>query len=339
MRGSYLASGLVALALAIGTSARAADMCPRLRAQQASLEAATRVAAIACNEHMLWYRPFIDTEGRIASATVAEGEARRLDDGATEAWRRVASYWRDSGLLGRMAGFAGAEQCAYAAGDRAPSPACRAFVLDNPWSAAFVSFVLAKADLPGFRVAASHYGYVSDAYLHAETSAFQYLDPATAQPATGDLLCYVRVPGRTYGYAGLVAAMRQGNGPLPMHCDIVVAANPGNDGMAYLVGGNVQQGVTMRLVFVNRTGVLWGLPRRNASNPLCSPDNPTGCSFNRQDWAVLLKLKPAAALARLTRSLPDVRPTALLPEQPACCVHCVVGDTSLTRCPATTPTP
>ena len=48
---------------------------------------------------------------------------------------------------------------------------------------------------------------------------------------------------------------------LNMHCDIVVAANPGGDGRLYLVGGNVLQGVTMRVLPLNRGGAIWGLPQ------------------------------------------------------------------------------
>ena len=95
---------LVALLLLMCSSyacARTApgDACPALRSQLASADQATRIAAIACNEHLLWFRPFIDTEGRLASATVHEAEASHLADGASEPWRRVAGYWRDSGLL------------------------------------------------------------------------------------------------------------------------------------------------------------------------------------------------------------------------------------------------
>jgi len=315
--------------------ALAADACPTLRTQLFAPDVATRVAAAACNENLLWYRPFIDTNGRMASATVAEGESSRLGDGASEAWRRVAVYWRESGLLPQMGGYAGAGECGYASGDRSNSPGCRAFVIDHPWSAAFVSWVMEKAGVPGFRPSASHFDYVREARVHPESSPFLYLDPATTRPAPGDLLCYVRVPGRAYGYAGLAAAIDGGADALNMHCDVVVAASPGNDGKAWMIGGNVQQGVTMRLLNLNRNGLLWSLPRRIDADPPCSPDLPQACNFNRQDWAVLLKLRPAADLARLG---PVQRPVAgpIVP-QPSqqFCVYCVVGaQPPVPRCPA-----
>ncbi|HEY5971639.1 MAG TPA: DUF2272 domain-containing protein [Pseudoxanthomonas sp.] len=323
---------LVPLLMLAATAARAADVCPTARNQQYAADPATRVAAVACNEHMLWYRPFIDRDGRIANTTVMESENHLLDDGASQAWRRVAGYWQESGLLRQMGGSAGAGECGYALGDRHPSPSCRAFVIDNAWSAAFISWVMRKARLPGFRASASHIDYVRDAYLRPETSAYQYLDPVRAKPAIGDLLCYVRGASNTLGYAGLLPLVNGGSG-LAMHCDIVVAANPGNDSTAYLIGGNVQQAVTMRLLPLNRNGEFWSLPQLVDGGMPCSPDNVEACNFNRQDWAVLLKLKSPEVLAQLPAAAPFV-PSSIMPSQPApvCCVHCVVGS-GVPRCP------
>lgn len=330
--GKRILAGLLML---MAMTANAADVCPMARQQQAASDYATRIAAVACNEHMLWFRPFIDTNGRIASSTVVEGEASRLADGGTEAWRRVAGYWHESGLLGQMGNFPGAGECGYATSGRYPSPSCRAFIIDNPWSAAFVSYVMRKAYLPGFQASASHADYVRDAYLQQEQSAFLFLDPAVAKPAAGDLLCYVRVPSRAYGYQGLRQFFDSATGEgLNMHCDIVVAANPDNDGKAYLIGGNVQQAVTMRLLRLNRNGNFWTLPQRFGVDPQCSPDTESSCNFNRQDWAVLLKLKSPSALAQLPRATYGIpASSSLIPgqTQQACCVNCVVGS-GIPRC-------
>jgi len=75
-----------------------------------------------------------------------------------------------------------------------------------------------------------------------------------------------------------------------MHCDVVIAASPGGDGRLYTVGGNVLQGVTLRMLNLNRNGMPWPLPR--GSNAGCTPANEAACNFNRQNWAALLKLKP-----------------------------------------------
>lgn len=323
---------ILAAWLLLAGPVHASDSCPAQRGQPQATGAATRIVSIACVEHVAWYQAFIDRNGRLASASVSEAESTLLADGS-QAWRRVAAYWQESGLLRRMSGFPGAGECAYAGIDARPSPACRGFVVDKPWSAAFVSWVMAKARVPGFRPSESHIRFVRDAVRQPQDSPWEVLDPAIAAPGAGDLLCYIRVPGRTYGHAGLLAAVRADGGGLQMHCEIVVAANLGNDATAYLVGGNVHQGVTMRLLPLNRSGQLWGLATTASVAPPCSPDNQSGCSFNRQDWAALLKLKPPAALA----ALPPPAPVAgwevpATPPAPKCCVYCVLGS-GVPRCP------
>ncbi len=316
-------------------SAHATDACPVLRNRTTAPDVATRIAAVACNEHMLWYRPFIDLKGRLASAAVHEGEAGRLDDGQDVIWRHVARYWRETSLLPSIAHRAGATDCEYVASETYPGTACRGFVIDNPWSAAFVSWVMLKAGVPGFRPDASHLGYVRTAYLRPEASAYEYRDPAQTPPAAGDLLCYVRHSQQAFGHQGLKALLEKPGG-LFMHCDIVVAVNPGNDATAYLVGGNVQQAVTMRMLPLNRNGQFWGLPQRTNDDTPCAPDTESGCNFNRQDWAVLLKLKPPAQLATLPRA-PAIANSSPMPgTAPAqqCCINCVVGS-NVPRCEQT----
>ena len=72
-----------------------------------------------------------------------------LKDGSAP-WRRVAFYWQSSGLLPAMAFKAGASDCSYAAMSLSyPGLGCRGFVIDNPWSAAFISWVMQRAGVPG----------------------------------------------------------------------------------------------------------------------------------------------------------------------------------------------
>jgi len=320
---------LALVLLLLAGSAAAGDPCPQLRGRQADPDVATRVAAVACDEHVRWQRPFIASDGRSASGQLWEGEGRGLLDGGAP-WRQVARYWRDAGLLGRSGG-AGASDCAYAIGNPGyPGLGCRAFVIDTPWSAAFVSWVMQRAGVPGFRGSAGHFDYVRAARRDPAGSPYLLLDPDAAAPAAGDLLCYVRLP-RTYGFAGLLAAIDGGATGLNMHCDVVAAAG-GREGRAYLVGGNVQQAVTMRVLPLNAAGRFWNLPRRTDGDIDCTPDTAAACDFNRQDWAALLRLKPQAELARLGPvSPPTFLPPAAAPQ--ACCVNCVVGG-GVPRCPA-----
>src|SRR5690606_24381274 len=95
--------------LAMPFAAQAA-VCNASAAGMPNATYAQKIAAIACRENTLWYTPFIDADGRLASITVSEGETMALSDGYTPAWKRVADYWRDSGLMGQMASFPGATE-------------------------------------------------------------------------------------------------------------------------------------------------------------------------------------------------------------------------------------
>lgn len=316
--------------LAFAGSTFAADQCPSLRSRQSDPEVATRIAAVACDEHLRWRRPFIGNGGHLASSLLAEGESRGLEGGGAP-WRQVAMYWRDAGLLGQT-GAAGASDCDYAIGNPGyPGLGCRGFVIDNPWSAAFVSWVMRRAGVPRFTFSGGHFDFVRAARLDPAGSPYVFLEPMSATPATGDLLCYVRT-GRVYGHEGLARAIDGGATGLAMHCDIVVAANPGGDARAWLVGGNVQQTVTMRTINLNAGGRFWDLPQRTEGDMECSPDAPAACDLNRQDWAVLLKLKPQAQLAQLGPVAPPSFLPSSMPQQ-ACCVNCVVGS-GIPRCPS-----
>ncbi|NCT71442.1 MAG: DUF2272 domain-containing protein [Xanthomonadaceae bacterium] len=268
------------IVLRYAPDAHATDPCPQLRTQLASDEVATRIAAIACQENHAWFRPFIDADGRAGGQTVYEAENDALADGAP-AWRKVAAYWNGSGL-GSTCGGAGA--------------ACRSFVVDTPWSAAFVSWVMRQARVPGFGASSRHVDYVRAARRASPTAPYRLVAPDEAAPAAGDLLCYVRGQSRALGYPGLLGVLDAGDG-LPMHCDIVVATQ---DGMAWLVGGNVQQTVALRMLRLDAQGRFADLPTRSAGDAPCSPDVPAHCNLNRQDWAALLKLvadRPASLLA------------------------------------------
>ena len=341
-------SALLCCGLLSAVPAMAADPCLKLPAPALrSPEVPARIAAAACEEHRLWYRPLIEADGRIGAMRVREAERSRLANGQP-AWQRVIEYWRGSGLLWR----AGASDCAY--GDL-PMPSCRAFVVDTPWSAAFVSWVMRQAAVPGFGAAASHLDYVRRAYREPFQSPYRVAHPLGAQVRPGDLLCYVRGTARTYGF-GELATLLSGNEPgLAMHCDVVVGIDAGADDTrsAFLVGGNVFDSVTMRRLRLTPSDRFDPLPMRLASDPECTPESPYACDLNRQDWSVLLQLRPAEELAALPPALPmlpatTARPVVVgtpgpeavpatdasrpQPEPARCCNHCD-PEVGLPRCP------
>ena len=79
-----------------------------------------------------------------------------------------------------------------------------------------------------------------------------------------------------------------------------MGANVGGDRTLYLVGGNVLNTVAMRMLPLDRSGHVQLPPPRNGGDtgiePTCSPGREEECSFNRQDWAALLKLTATGPL-------------------------------------------
>lgn len=289
---------------------------------------AAAIVRVACEEHRLWLRPFIDSEGRLAALAMTEAERAQLDDGSTPAWQQVARYWRESGTLSSMAANAGAQSCLVPHGERMRDNDCRAFLLDNPWSAAFVSWVMVRAGVPGFVASPRHMDYIAHAWRQPQRSPYAYADPFVEKPAPGDLLCFLRAGDEGLGAEGLRAAL-SGSGRMPRqsHCEVVLAANPGGDRTLHLIGGNVLNAVVMRQLPLDRSGRLLraageipaadaggnDAAREDAAPAACGPAQPQACDFNRRDWAVLLKLRPQAELEALGPRLPAPAPSAQPP--------------------------
>ncbi len=300
--------------LALAAPAAAMEVCD-LPPRYGLSQSAVAIVRNACDQHWLWFRPFIDRDGRLARQRVTEAENAPLADGQQIAWQRVAGYWRESGNITRLSGTPGAAACSQPPGARYADADCRAFLLDTPWSATFVSWVMVRAGIAGFPASPRHMDYIRAAWRNAAGSPYRMADPATEKPAPGDLLCYVRNQQRSFGYAGLAAALG-GRGPVPpqSHCDIVVAANVGGDRTLYLIGGNVLNAVTLRMLELDRSGRLlpWdeGATPRDEDVDACSPASEDDCSFNRHDWSALLKLQAGDATP-----VPEAVPGA--PETPA----------------------
>lgn len=256
----------------------------------------SRIVQIANREHAAWYQPFIDVNGRLTSRRVAEAERSRLMDGS-EPWERVVAYWRDSGTLSRVFGsYAASYQCQSPLSSSFARNECRSFVIDAPWSAAFISYVMAQAGANGFRHSPSHIDYIRAAYH--DNGPYGFADPNQTAVALGDMLCYVRNNRVVVGYGGLSSFLASSNAGLQSHCDIVVNITPNE---VWLIGGNVANMVTMRKLRLDPQGraILprpisndWVGSDEDGQSPACSPQNEAACSMNRQNWAALLKLKP-----------------------------------------------
>lgn len=218
---------------------------------------AAAIVRTACLEHKAWFQPFIDVDGRLASLTATEAERTRLRDD-TPAWQRVARYWRESGTLSSMIHIPGARSCLYPAAGREADNDCRAYLIDNPWSAAFVSWVMARTPVPGFTGSARHMDYIARTWRDPEGGPYVHVDPFAEKAAPGDLLCYLRDADQALGPEGFRQALAGGRRAMPQrsHCDIVVAADVDGDRTLYLIGGNVFDAVTMRMLPLDADGRL-----------------------------------------------------------------------------------
>jgi hypothetical protein len=284
-------------------NAQAANVCA-FSVQEMEASAAVRIAQIACDEHALWRRPFINAQGRIVRIASMEAENETLADGHTLAWRRVVHYWKASGLLddnvrwekkqialGGNARRNGASDCVGDTQGWAEKASCRAFLIDVPWSATFVSYVMKTAEVPGFLLSSSHFYYIRDAARRPMDGPYRLVDPAMEKPSVGDMVCYLREKRRVYGYRGLTEYLGGTARPFDSHCDIVVGVNIDGDSKLYVIGGNVVQGVTMRKLNLNARGLL-SLPMKKDGDDAIAfaIGDEKDYSVNRQDWAALLKL-------------------------------------------------
>ena len=181
----------------------------------------------------------------------------------------------------------------------------RAAIVDTPWSAAFISYLMKTAGFSRaeFGFSDNHADYVQAAFdtSTAEAAglervdAFRACDVATTRPRAGDLLCATRAAAAgTVKFAGLaaaVAAARAAAQSFPMHCDLVVRADAGGDAKLEVIGGNVVQSVTLSRMSLNAAKLL-GRSHFASMTPGCARSRSAcGESLNRRPWVVLLQYR------------------------------------------------
>ena len=121
----------------------------------------------------------------------------------------------------------------------------------EPWSAAFVSWVMCEAglgDMTQFRRDIAHWTYVDQAIEardgQAPEAAYVAHDTGEVAIRPGDLMCNAR--GRAT-YRLLADRRREQGEQAPLHCDIVVRVDAEARTMA-VIGGNVLNGVSLTIV-------------------------------------------------------------------------------------------
>lgn len=123
----------------------------------------------------------------------------------------------------------------------------------EPWSAAFISFVVKRAALAkSFKFSGRHTTYLSDskrgALANDASFAYWAVPLETAPVRIGDLVGAYRT-GNACGYA--VRTYDSLPGDFCSHCDVVVAIR---NGVAHLLGGNVAQSVSPKSIQLTSDG-------------------------------------------------------------------------------------
>jgi hypothetical protein len=225
------------------------------------------VVAIALREWRLFGQPVDDDPPGTRPPPAPEDKPER-EPGL---WQRVGEYWwvglppgaPESGWTGKH-DAQGLEFPANEDGNYA-------------WSAAFISYVMRIAGAgPRFPYAADHADYIDVAKQMATGATSGWLvsaaRPEAYAPQPGDLICMGRGAAASLRYDDLPAAR------FPAHCDIVVDTTVA--GQIAVIGGNVDDAVTMKHVPVTADGKLAG---------------PDGLVLDtRYPWMTVLRLLIAA---------------------------------------------
>ena len=121
----------------------------------------------------------------------------------------------------------------------------------EPWSAAFVSWVMCEGglgDMNQFARDISHRVYIDQAIRardgQAPDAAFVAHDAGETEIQPGDLLCNAR---GSASYRTLADRRRDTGEYAPLHCDIVVRVDV-QEALFHLIGGNVMNSVTLTIL-------------------------------------------------------------------------------------------
>jgi len=197
---------------------------------------AQAVIAIALREWRLFGQPVDDDPPGSRPPPLPQDKPERMPG----LWQRVGEYWwigQDPGLredawTGKHDAY-GVEFPAQIDGDYA-------------WSAAFISYVMRIAGAgPRFLYSPTHSDYINAAVEGAPYAA-RAERPEQYAPQEGDLICESRTR-RPMHFDDLP------DGRFPAHCDIVVQVAPG---LLTVIGGNVDDAVTMKHVPTTASGML-----------------------------------------------------------------------------------
>jgi hypothetical protein len=133
----------------------------------------------------------------------------------------------------------------------------------QPWSAAFISWVMCEAGLgetAQFHRSIAHREYIDQAIRARDgmdaDAAYVAYDAGEAPIEPGDLLCNARASAE---YRMLADRRRDAGRFAPTHCDIVVKIDE-RAGRILVIGGNVVQSVSLTILPLRRDGDSYAKP-------------------------------------------------------------------------------
>jgi uncharacterized protein DUF2272 len=318
-------------------------------------EVGRRIAQAAIDEFNRFGGHRIDSNGRLFRFGLTEAQHTREDGDQRPTslgdlgWRRVATYWRalyGDGFADKLEvlGYRDASSATPDAQAAAPirstagrlqhmaddasdpaerellrEAALRAAIVDTPWSAAFISYVVREAGVAAgaFQFANAHRAYIYEAFAtstaeRAGTAGerlYRACPVATTRPRVGDILCEQREPAlASLGEEAVRERIRSELGTdarsvRRTHCEVVAHIDAPARKL-YAIGGNVLHAVAARKLNLRARDFKlsatqsspcigtrhWTLPEGAAAAPRAqSPDH--NCSLNDKKWFVLLQVR------------------------------------------------
>ncbi len=196
--------------------------------------------------------------------------------------------------------------------------ALRAAIIDTPWSAAFISYVIRQSGVAAdaFQFANAHRAYIYDAFAtsaaelkgDADNRIYRACPAAATRPRAGDLICHQREPALADASAESVrerilselAGNPDARSVRRTHCDVVAHVDARAHKM-YAVSGDSYHAVAARKLNLRRdlkfsaqqrgpcvSPGQWTLPTPMAAQAAGLRGE---CSLNDKKWFVLLQLR------------------------------------------------
>ena len=325
MRLCLLAPLLAALLCAVhpaDAEPSGASACAATAARAASDARIAQAIAEARRQHALFGGQTVERNGGMFRVGYHEAEWDRPVGEPVAAWQRVAAFWQalapsDPPQLMTSAGLVSRADVSPDAATKAGKPTrtetavrealLRAAIVDTPWSAAFISYVMKTAGFAGaeFAFSDSHVDYVRAAFDASAAEAqgrdavhaFRACDVATTPPRAGDLVCATRASTAdvaTFEALRAAIALRSPGQAFPMHCELVVRSDERGDAKLDSIGGNVVQSVTLSRMTLNARKVLSDAYITGARTGQDCARAARTCRdhLSRRPWVVVLQFRP-----------------------------------------------